>query len=186
MSTSSMSSYSRSPSVSSSSSASESSYCSSIPAIVRKRPHSFAYKGLVGDATSNSMESPATLPSPAIVFDPKAAVMPPLTSNSTMVMKTLASMPVLRDSGESELREGRTVGIDKRQKREAYMAFLAGQENDPPCAKCSNGFGLWKKCISVAGLLDGACANCHYGYREESCCFRKSWSFSQLSTTQRY
>ncbi|KAH8815123.1 hypothetical protein F5884DRAFT_851622 [Xylogone sp. PMI_703] len=54
---------------------------------------------------------------------------------------------------------------------EALLGFLVGQVNGQPCTHCANGSGVWTECVSVAGYLNGACTNCHYGSEGSRCSF---------------
>lgn len=85
-------------------------------------------------------------------------------------MLELVELPRLR---EPETRPGRQVRLHRDANVEAILAQFAGQVNDPECAHCVQGSGVWASCVSVPGCLVGSCANCHYNNEGSRCSLRK-------------
>jgi Tfp pilus assembly protein PilX len=52
---------------------------------------------------------------------------------------------------------------------EASEMQKRGQVNNTACNRCAQGNGRWTQCVSVAGELRGACANCHWQSLSNSC-----------------
>jgi hypothetical protein len=80
------------------------------------------------------------------------------------------ALPRLR---EPETRPGRETHLYRDANIEAVLAQSTGQINDPECAHCAQGSGVWASCVSVPGSSLGSCANCHYNNEGNRCSLRK-------------
>ena len=78
-----------------------------------------------------------------------------LPERPTGAMWELVALPRLR---EPETRPGRQTRLHRDANIEAVLAQSTGQMNDPECAHCAQGSGVWASCVSVPGSLLGSCA----------------------------
>ena len=85
-------------------------------------------------------------------------------------MDDLAKMVPAR---KALLREGKTPNLKRSSNIEALIGQIVGTTADPECTHCTNGSGMWVKCVVADTFFGGSCCNCHYNNMGTRCSLSK-------------
>lgn len=133
---------------------------SPTPGPAGKSPAPSPAPGPIGN--TNQISSDAALALALMAEGPRA------DTPSDRLVRLLA-LPRLRCV---ELRPGKVVNLSRKTDHEAVLATTRGQVETIPCKRCKNSSGPFLLCITVAGDMNEACSNCHYGSMSRNCSLR--------------
>lgn len=142
--------------------------CSSSPLSAVPTPGGLASSLPVAPALAPAPPPAAPAAAPAPAPAPRGLSVDGLViSRPTAALSALALLPVARPV--PACCPGRTLNTGRPANQEAYIGHLRGVAMDPPCAHCTQGFGVWEVCMSVAGFFGSLCTNCHYSSKGVRC-----------------
>lgn len=83
--------------------------------------------------------------------------------------KKLLAKPGVR---EVFLREEKELNLQRSANVEAILGQSRGEIEEEECNGCAESGGSFTDCVTVEGILQGICTNCHFGSRGVKCSFR--------------
>jgi hypothetical protein len=84
---------------------------------------------------------------------------------------------------KTDLSTGRSTdftGLGRPGNIEAVLIQLKGEKNKPVCRSCEKDAGHFVGCISVDGVANGTCGNCHWGSSGRRCTVRCMYLILQV------
>jgi hypothetical protein len=97
---------------------------------------------------------------------------------TTASCKKLLELPGLK---EIFLREKKELNLQRSANVEAVLAQSRGETEVEECKGCGEGGGPFTNCVTMEGMLQGSCTNCHFGSRGAKCSFRPKPSAKRVA-----